>query len=175
MRRIIITTVAIGALAAAPATVASPAKHPKPPKQRGTLCVLHAKLLPRNEVRTAPVTDPVESQARGHVLIKVSRDGTVSFRYVIKNPAGETFTAGHIHQAPAGSNGGIVATLFSGPATDAKVIKGHGTTTFVAGSNLTGADLCANPTAFYVNFHTTKDPQGATRGQLHRVHRHHHH
>ncbi|MDP8911440.1 MAG: CHRD domain-containing protein [Actinomycetota bacterium] len=170
MRRIIVLTLAVGAIAYAPATAAGPPKAPKP-KPRGTLCVLHAKLLPGNEVRTAPVTDPVESRATGIAKIKVRRNGTVEFRFRIKNPAREEFRVGHIHAGAAGTNGPPVAFLFSGPPTTAKKIRAHGTTTFIAGSNVTGADLCANPSAFYVNFHTREDPQGAIRGQLgHRGH-----
>ena len=170
MRRIIVFTLATAAMAYVPATAASPAKAPTP-KPRGTLCVLHAKLLPRNEVRTAPVADPVQSRARGVALIKVRRNGTVQFWFHIRNPAREQFTAGHIHSGAAGTNGPPVAFLFNGPATTAKKIKRHGTTTFIAGSGVTGTALCANPSAFYVNFHTTQDPEGAIRGQLRRTRR----
>ena len=176
MRRTIIATLAttaVAALAYAPMTAATPAKEPKPgAKPRGTLCVLHAKLLPRNEVRAPTSTDPVDSRARGIALIKVRKNGTVQFRFKIRNPAGEEFRVGHIHSGAAGTNGPPVAFLFNGPPTTAKKIKGHGTTTFIAGSNVTGANLCANPSAFYVNFHTAQDPEGAIRGQL-RGHRRH--
>ncbi len=170
MRRIIVFTLATAAIAYAAATTASPTKGPGP-KPRGTLCVLHAKLLPRNEVRTAPVADPVQSRARGVALIRVRRNGTVQFWFHIKNPAREEFRVGHIHSGAAGTNGPPVAFLFEGPATTAKNIKRRGTTTFIAGSNVTGASLCANPSAFYVNFHTAQDPEGAIRGQLRRARR----
>ncbi len=160
MRRILIGTLALTALVYPATLAAGPTKKPK------THCTLHAKLKPSNEVRAAGTTDPVESHATGKATIKVTRNGVVRFKFHIKNKGREEFMAGHIHQAPAGSNGPIVAFLFSGPATTAKHLKGKGTTTFVAGSNLTGADLCANPAGFYVNFHTAKDPEGATRGQL---------
>jgi hypothetical protein len=127
----------------------------------GTMCVLHATLSAKNE------TTGSTSTARGHSLIKIRNDGTIEFKTQIHNRNHETFVAGHIHQARAGVAGPIVVPLFVAPAptTSARHIKQRGTATPNAGT--TGADLCQNPSAYYVNYHTTAFPGGAIRGQLH--------
>jgi CHRD domain len=125
----------------------------------GTMCVLHAKLTAKNE------TTGSTSTAKGHTLIKVREDGTIEFNTTISNKNHETFTAGHIHQAPVGVPGSIVVPLFGGPDTSARHIKQRGTATPNAGT--TGANLCQDPSAYYVNYHTTAFPGGAIRGQLH--------
>lgn len=65
--------------------------------------------------------------------------------------------AGHIHQGPEGVNGPVVVNLgvnnpnFSNCVTvDAELIK----------------DIRQNPSAFYVNVHSTAFPGGEIRGQL---------
>lgn len=159
MRRLIICLAATCA-AAVPAT--SAAKVPPNGKSGGgTLCVLHAKLSAKNE------TTGSTSTATGQTQIKVRNDGTIQFKTHIHNPNHETFVAGHIHQAPVGVAGPIVVPLFGAPAaaTSARQIKQRGTATPNAGT--TGADLCRNPGAYYVNYHTTAFPGGAIRGQLH--------
>ena len=132
----------------------------------GTMCVQNTQLRPGNELRFAPVTDPVTSTAKGHAQIKVRNDGTIEYKVFILNKAGESFVAGHIHEAPATGNGPVRVTLFEG-STDAKQIRARGEvpagTTFTA---FEPADVCNNPSGHYVNFHTTDDPQGAVRGQL---------
>src|SRR5213595_1926913 len=154
MRRLIISFV-IACVAAATAVSATPAKNGK-----GTMCVLHAKLNAKNE------TTGSTSTAKGHTLIKVRTDGTIEFKTTINNKNHETFVAGHIHQAPVGVAGPIVVPLFvsPAPATNARHIKQSGVATPSAGT--TGAALCANPSAYYVNYHTTAFPGGAIRGQL---------
>jgi hypothetical protein len=134
---------------------AAPAKN-----GRGTMCVLHAKLAAKNE------TTGSTSTAKGHTLIKVRNDGTIQFKTQIKNKNHETFVAGHIHLAPIGVAGPIVVPLFVAPAppTSARHIKQRGIATSNAGT--TGADLCQNPSAYYVNYHTTAFKGGAIRGQL---------
>ena len=126
------------------------------------MCVLHARLSAKSE------TTGSTSTAKGHTLIKVRNDGTITFKTQINNKNNETFNAGHIHQAQAGTAGSIVVPLFvvpPSPATSARHIKQSGTATPNAGT--TGANLCQNPSAYYVNYHTTAFPGGAIRGQLH--------
>ena len=152
---------AILCFAAASTVVALAASGSAAKSGRGVVCVLHAKLSAKNE------TTGSTSTAKGHTLIKVRRDGTIEFKTHINNPSHETFTAGHIHQAPAGVAGPVVVPLFvaPSPATNARHIKQSGTATPNAGT--TSNDLCANPSAYYVNYHTTAFPGGAIRGQLH--------
>src|SRR6266536_3578752 len=155
MRRLIVCLVTACTVVVLSASVA-PAK-----SGLGTMCVLHAKLAAKNE------TTGSISTAKGHTLIKVRNDGTIEFKTQINNRNHETFVAGHIHQAPIGVAGPIVVPLFGAPSpsTSARHIKQSGVATPNAGT--TGAGLCANPTAYYVNYHTTAFPGGAIRGQLH--------
>ena len=155
MRRLILCLVA-ACVALALMAGAAPAKNPK-----GTRCVLHAKLSAKNE------TTGSTSVAKGHTTIKVRASGAIQFKTKILNRAHETFVAGHIHQAPVGVAGPIVVPLFVAPSppTSARTIKQHGVATPNAGT--TGAAICANPSAYYVNYHTTAFTGGAIRGQLH--------
>src|SRR5919201_2177341 len=152
MRRLILC-LAAGCTALVLSAGAAPAKNPK-----GTSCVLHAKLSAKSE------TTGSTSVAKGHTTIKVRAGGTIEFKTKILNKAHETFVAGHIHQAPVGVAGAIVVPLFVAPSapTSARQIKQHGVATPNAGT--TGAALCANPSAYYVNYHTTAFPGGAVPG-----------
>src|SRR5436309_4630857 len=155
MRRLILCLVTACAVGVPTGSVAS-AK-----SDLGVTCVLHAKLAAKNE------TPATTSVAKGHTLIKVRNDGTIEFKTQINNKSHETFVAGHIHQAAVGVAGPIVVPLFVAPtpATSARHIKQSGVATPNAGT--TGAALCQNPNAYYVNYHTTAFPGGAIRGQLH--------
>jgi hypothetical protein len=154
MRRLFVCLVAACALVALSASMA-PAKSGK-----GVMCVLHAKLAARNE------TTGSTSTAKGNTLIKVRNDGTIAFKTRILNKNGETFVAGHVHEAPVGVAGPVVVPLFVEPAppTSARHIRQSGVATPNEGT--TGADLCQNPSAYYVNYHTTAFPGGAIRSQL---------
>ena len=155
MRRFIVCLIAVCTAAVLTASVAPAGSG------RGTMCVLHARLAAKNE------TTGSTSTAKGHTLIKVRNDGTIEFKTPINNRNHETFVAGHIHQAPIGVAGSIVVPLFVAPAPpiNARHIKQRGVATPNAGT--TGAALCANPGAYYVNYHTTAFLGGAIRGQLH--------
>ena len=151
MRRLIFCFAA-ACVAAALAATAAPAKNGK-----GVLCVLHAKLSAKAE------TTGSTSTAKGHTLVKVRKNGTIQFKTRILNKGHETFVAGHIHQAPSGVAGPVVVPLFAG-ATAARHIRQSDLATPNTGT--TGADLCQDPSAYYVNYHTTAFPGGAVRGQL---------
>jgi len=152
MRRLILGVAAACAIVALTASGA-PAKN-----GNGVMCVLNANLA-------APTGST--STAKGHTQIKVRANGTIEFKTHILNQNGETFVAGHIHQAPVGVAGPIVVPLFVSPtpATNARHIRQSGVATPNAGT--TGAALCTNPSAYYVNYHTTAFTGGAIRGQLH--------
>lgn len=153
MRRLILGVVVACVVAASAASVA-PAKN-----GNGVMCVLNARLTAASE------TTGSTSTAKGHTQIKVRANGTIEFKTHILNKNGETFVAGHIHQAPVGVAGPIVVPLFASPGTTARHIRQSGVATPNAGT--TGAALCTNPSAYYVNYHTTAFGGGAIRGQLH--------
>ena len=121
-----------------------------------TMCVYTTQLRTENEVpqRTAA--------SFGHTQIKVRNDGTIEFKTHIVNPAGETFVAGHIHIGSATVAGPVVQGIFQGGATSVSQIMQSGEVSNPA----VGAAICANPSNYYVNYHTTQFPGGAVRGQL---------
>jgi len=154
MRRFI-SCLVVACAAAVLAAGAAPGKN-----GQGVMCVLHAKLAAKSE------TTGSTSTAKGHTQIKVRTDGTIEFKTQILNRDHETFVAGHIHQAPVGVAGPIVVPLFVSPtpSTTARHIRQSGIATPNAGT--TGAAICQNPGAYYVNYHTTAFVGGAIRGQL---------
>jgi len=94
MRRLILGVAAACAIVALTASGA-PAKN-----GNGVMCVLNANLA-------APTGST--STAKGHTQIKVRANGTIEFKTHILNKSRETFTAGHVHQAPLGA---IAVPLF---------------------------------------------------------------
>jgi len=155
------TTTAIAAKPPKPGTAKGAAKALKQHNGsgKGVVCVRNTRLHAANEVQVPAST----STAKGHAQIKVRRDGSIQYKIFILNRDRETFTAGHIHEAPAGSAGPVEAGLFAGPPTDARHIRLSGTVT--AMTEL-AADICADPDDYYVNLHTSTNPAGAIRGQL---------
>jgi hypothetical protein len=119
----------------------------------------------------------VETRARGQTTFRLSADGQeLSYRLVVANL--HDVRMAHIHLAPAGANGPVVAWLYpSGPPP--QLIEGRtsgvlATGTITAGDlvgPLAGAtmdDLVALMRAgeTYVNVHTTAFPGGEIRGQI---------
>src|SRR5436309_8532919 len=143
MRRLILGVAAACAIVALTASGA-PAKN-----GNGVMCVLHARLTATNE------TTGSTSTAKGHTQIKVRANGTIEFKTHILNQNGETFVAGHIHQAPVGVAGPIVVPLFVAPT--APTNSRHITQSDVTRPNTgkTGDTLSTGPSASYVHYHTT--------------------
>jgi hypothetical protein len=160
MRRLVPLTLVIAACAdpGAPAPAADDSR-PSFASGNAAACVLNTKLSPENE----PVFST--SVATGHAQVKVRNDGNIEWKVFILNKAEETFFAGHIHRGPRGVNGPIVqpTTTFVPPTSD-KTIQTSDET--AAPNPVLAADLCANPAAYYINYHTVANPGGATRGQL---------
>jgi hypothetical protein len=154
MRRLILFFVAACAIAAPAASAASAGNSTN--NDSGVTCVLHAKLSAESDTGST-------SLAKGQTLIKVLGDGTIEFKTEISND-GETFIAAHIHQGAVGVDGPPVELLFGGPPTSASEIVQSGAATPLA--DVTGAEICADPSAYYVNYHSTAFPGGAIRGQL---------
>lgn len=74
--------------------------------------------------------------------------------------------AAHIHLAPRNSAGGVVVPLATPPAATSTV---SACITAVEGGTLTPPELAgiaAEPSAYYVNVHTSNYPGGEIRGQL---------
>ena len=126
-----------------------------------------------NEV---PVRD---TRAQGQTNFTVSEDGlSISYKLNVANL--ETITQAHIHLAPAGTNGNIVAWLYpSQPPFQITLIPGRTQGTLAEGTfgasrlinDLAGQPLSALLTAIrdgrtYVNVHTTRFPPGEIRGQI---------
>jgi len=154
MRRLILFFVAACAIAV-PAASAAPAKN-SANNDSGVMCVLHAKLSAEGDTGST-------SMDTGKAKIKVLADGTIEFKTKINNVDGETFVAAHIHQGAVGIAGPPVELLFSG-STSASKIKQSSVATPLAST--TGADICADPSGYYVNYHSTEFPDGSIRGQL---------
>lgn len=120
----------------------------------------------------------VETNAQGQATFKLSKDGeSIHYKLIVANI--ENVLMAHIHNAPAGENGGVVVWLYpSSPPP--QLIEGQfqgvlaeGTITAddlvgtLAGQTL--EDLLDQIKAgnTYVNVHTTQNPGGEVRGQIH--------
>lgn len=132
-----------------------------------TNTVLEASLDGRSEVATDAtdmriVGDP---NGRGEVYVFGIDGDPTTLCYVLLVDKIAPATAAHIHKAPAGVNGPVVANLAAPADGDAADCLTEGE----AGKFPTGekvADILANPASYYVNVHNADYPGGAVRGQL---------
>jgi hypothetical protein len=118
-----------------------------------------------------------ETNAQGQAIFQVNDDGTaISYTLIVANI--ENVTQAHIHLAPSGVNGGIVAWLYPAAPPSRLIpgrtqgILGEGeiTASSLVGS-LSGQPLSALLDAMrnggaYVNVHTSQFLPGEIRGQV---------
>ena len=115
----------------------------------------------------------VDTRARGNAVFHVSRDGSeLSYKLIVANIS--DVVGAHIHLAPVGANGPVVAFLFGFEPPGGRVngVLAEGT---ITEADLIGpltsqsiADLVAEMSAgnTYVNVHTIDFPPGEIRGQI---------
>ncbi len=139
-----------------------------------------AILLPANEV--PPITN-ADAAASGtmQLTMTVTKDAAgvitgATYDFVVNFtgfPANTTLTGAHIHNAPAGTNTGVVVGLPL-TATDTAVPTGQGglnkpglsSTSATVPAATVAQGIFNNPAGNYFNVHTTLNTGGAIRGQL---------
>ena len=110
----------------------------------------------------------VETNATGQAMFKLSKDGTsLSYKLIVANI--ENVFAAHIHIAPAGTNGGVAVTLYTGQVdgrSNGVLAEGVITEDDVSGYSLAELLNIMVADGAYVNVHTTQKPGGEIRGQI---------
>ncbi len=142
----------------------------------GTLAFADDELEFKAELSGAQEVPPVVTDTTGEAEFEVNKDWTrIDFKLEIEDGVGILGAAGaHIHCAPEGQNGPVVAFLagmvpggFNGEVeieatlTDANI-------NFNAGCGATIAELVDSMLAgaTYVNVHSAANPSGEIRGQI---------
>lgn len=119
----------------------------------------------------------VDTNATGQAIFQLSKDGS-ELRYRLNVANIEDVVAAHIHLAPAGTNGGVVAWLYPDQAPG-QLVPGRSQGTLAEGT-ITEADLVGalageslealvehmRDGGAYVNVHTSQFPGGEIRGQI---------
>lgn len=138
---------------------------------------------PATRFKTHPTGDeevpvPVDTNAQGQANFKLSKSGD-ELRYKLNAANIDDIIGAHLHQAPAGSNGDVVVSLFGDPifVPDDDAVTPNGT--FVEGTliaadligplgGMTMSDLVEAMRAgnIYVNVHTIANRAGEIRGQV---------
>jgi len=167
---------ACGSAAVAPTAspTVKPTTTPTPTPTPQLKFVFTADLKTSNEV-PAIANAEASCSGKGTFTLTTTKDasGTITAANALFEtdvtgcPAGTEINIGHIHKAAAGANGDVVVN--SGLA------KGELTLTAGAGKiNKTqptvmpavAIDIIANPSNYYMNWHSTLNPGGVIRGQL---------
>ena len=138
-------------------------------------------MSPANEV---PAIEGLAATGFGTVWVHVVRDsagkaasGTIDFGVRYQFPGEVTFTGFHIHRGNAGANGPVVLDTRITAGNPVVEASGRGeirrAVEVAAGSAGVAVleDMIANPSAFYLNLHTTVNPGGAVRAQMVRAER----
>jgi hypothetical protein len=146
----------------------------EPSNGTSTTTTFTIPLSTANEVPRITNAD-ADASGTGTISLRVTSDAagaiqsaTADFQITVTGfPAGTSVTRAHVHNAAAGSNGGIVVdtTLAAG---DLAISNGSGSVT-KTGINVPpdrAAAILSDPAGHYFNVHTALNPDGAIRGQL---------
>lgn len=139
---------------------------------QGPVTVFNTQLRSELEVPTST------SESKGHAQVKVFEDGTIESKVIINNKGGETVRFGHIHRlSPGALTGPIIWWLTTPVGTNLGLTDRHidirqqalfvpSTSNPFSSHDEALAELLANPSDFYVNFHSNAFPGGFARGFL---------
>lgn len=115
----------------------------------------------------------VETQGQGQALFEISEDGaSIDYKLIVANT--DDLVQAHIHLAPEGTNGSVVAFLFGPVAggTNSNGVLATGTITVddligpLAGEPLSALIDAMGSGGAYVNVHTVDNQGGEIRGQI---------
>jgi len=132
--------------------------------------VFKLNLKPSQEV---PRIKGLKADAVGSVTFDLERSGAgaltsgeVIFYFNYSFPGSVDITGLHVHQAAKGASGPVVVSSGVASFTDAD---GHGniTTVMTGTPPATLQAILDNPRNYYVNLHTSVNPGGALREQMH--------
>jgi hypothetical protein len=114
------------------------------------------------EVNAQGVPNQGEPNATGHASLRLNPgQGEVCFHITVSGMS-SLVTRAHIHEAAAGTNGGIVVDFFN----DFAGIPGTEFSGCVQASRTQILEIFHNQANFYVNVHSINKAGGAVRGQL---------
>jgi len=116
------------------------------------------------ELRGANENPPVNTAAFGGAFVTVDTINN-NLTWEVNTNGIASPTASHIHRGPAGTNGPVLIGFANGP-TDFTGGRTKGTTSIATLSQADQLNLATAPAGFYVNVHSTANPNGEIRGQL---------
>jgi CHRD domain-containing protein len=139
----------------------------------------HALDFWKAELKGEKELPPTDTRSQGWVELRLQPDGNLLYRLHVANL--QDVTMAHLHAAPAGHAGGILAWLYPSVPPE-KLIPGR-SSGFIAEGVITPAELrgalqgktIADLTVLfdfgqvYANVHTTRYGAGEIRGQVERV------
>lgn len=128
---------------------------------RGQLMTNHNLLFDGSLDVGQQVGTVVGSTAKGVVVVEVTPNLDTIITTCLVDGLSGPITSAHLHEAPAGTDGGVIVNLSAGISGNLVASTSAGFTSSMLRAALTGG--------VYINIHTTLNPSGETRGQLSRL------